>query len=675
MSGPWRDGFGESGESDAPADARNHVRSTTWLWGALIAFAFVVRFVTLDAYPLAGTTEARYAEIARVMLATEDWITPQLAPGEPFRAKPPLSTWLTAASFATGGVSASTARLPLAIWVAWAHAWRDVRAALRWREGVVLLLVIAVPYERRYLLAWCVSPMLFFTFAGNILRTADRRGRLPRTLAGRLTALYAVTFVACLALSFALLYLSVRAVYDLEIGEDLGQDADFLRTGWAESGDAAVADQIAREGAEGDLDELFIVLLDGDGRRLLASDLSDWDDIDADPSAARRVLETGDAELRTIGFRGREEDALTILAPIGEDRVVWLAESFAGRDGMMELLLAAFALTFALAVPLASSIVWLASRRAARGIEIVSAAAGAIRDGDLDRRASVGGGVVEVANLADAFNAMADRNRKLLRDMRDMTDNIAHDLRSPLTRVRIIAESSVQGNGAGDAQARAANDIVHECDRLARMIDVALDVSEAEAGVCRTPHLPVELGPLVCDVAELFDAAAEEQGIELACRSSSGLVVAGDRTALERVCVNLVDNAVKFSRPGGKVTVEVHRDASTIVLDVCDAGIGIAPGERDRVFDRYYRADDSRSSTGSGLGLAYARAVVRLHGGDIELDCAAGTRTRFRVRLPSLSPDADRTSATRVRTRTDRHPNAGASDPAKHVSCDRSSAR
>lgn len=487
--------------------------------------------------------------------------------------------------------------------------------------------------------------------AGSTKRSMSRL--LPGTLASRLTAVYALTFVALLGLAFLILYASVRTVFDYRLDGDLAEDAEWLATALAREGDAAGMRVIRREAETDDERELFIVLGTRDGSVLYSTNLDSWPGAHIDATVAARALETDELQYQTEEFEGRDSAARTVMARVGENRIAYLAESLEERDEVMEMLLASFVMVFVLAVPLASLFVWLLSRRTVEGIAAVSRTASAIRAGALERRAPVDDSVDEVRSLACSFNAMADRNQKLIDDMREMTDNIAHDLRSPLTRVRIIAESALHGSPDPRGQLAAAEDIVQECDRLTRMIDVALDVSEAEAGISRLTPVRVDLGQTVIGVVDLFDAVSEEQGIELVCDVQEGLVVDGDRTALERLLVNLVDNAIKFTPPHGAIRVSARRTSDTVTLEVFDNGAGIPAAALPRVFDRYYRADASRTTAGSGLGLSYARAVARLHGGDIDVRSEPGVSTCFTVRLSAGEPDIvrDKHSAPKRATR------------------------
>jgi signal transduction histidine kinase len=276
------------------------------------------------------------------------------------------------------------------------------------------------------------------------------------------------------------------------------------------------------------------------------------------------------------------------------------------------------------------------ARRALQGVEEVTQTATEISKGALETRVPVKARGDEIDRLATTFNSMLDRIHALITGMREMTDNIAHDLRSPISRIRGFAEMTLTTRGSLDEYETMAANTIEECDRLLGMINTMLDITETEAGAGRTTREAVDLSALVQDARELFQPLADDKGIALAADVPAGVLVLGDVQRLQRMVANLLDNAVKYTAPGGRVTVTMRSDARTVFVTVSDTGIGISESDLPQIFNRFYRGDRSRSQAGSGLGLSLAQAIASAHGGSITVSSSPGKGSTFTVTLPLL---------------------------------------
>ncbi|VAW96054.1 hypothetical protein MNBD_GAMMA23-538 [hydrothermal vent metagenome] len=216
-----------------------------------------------------------------------------------------------------------------------------------------------------------------------------------------------------------------------------------------------------------------------------------------------------------------------------------------------------------------------------------------------------------------------------------MTDNIAHDLRSPLARVRAISESMLSTDNTHQEYKSAASDTIEECDRLLQMINSILDVAEAEAGAFQTPKQKVNIHQLVQDACELFEAMAEQKCIKLVCRLENKCYIYGNIQNLQRMLANLLDNAIKYTLENGQVDVVLTCIQQEIKIIVMDTGMGIPENDQTRVFDRFFRCDQSRTHDGCGLGLSFSRAVAHSHGGDINLSSRLKKGSCFTIKLPT----------------------------------------
>jgi signal transduction histidine kinase len=274
------------------------------------------------------------------------------------------------------------------------------------------------------------------------------------------------------------------------------------------------------------------------------------------------------------------------------------------------------------------------ARRALRGVEEITRTANEIADGDLDRRVEVRSRGDELHRLAETFNTMLDRIQALIVGMREMTDNLAHDLRSPLARIRACAEMALAGGEAREELESLAINTTEECDRLLEMINITLDIAEAESGAAKLRLTNLDLVSLVRDACELFQTVAEDKQIVIATDLPEQCRLEGDLPRLQRVVANLLDNALKYTPPQGKVTITLIDEGQRLRLFVEDTGIGIPTQDVSRIFRRFYRCDRSRSEHGNGLGLSLALAFVRALGGDITVTSAVGKGSTFSVALP-----------------------------------------
>jgi signal transduction histidine kinase len=274
---------------------------------------------------------------------------------------------------------------------------------------------------------------------------------------------------------------------------------------------------------------------------------------------------------------------------------------------------------------------WLVSRSLLARIDEVTATSRTIMAGDLSGRVPVYGTGDELDRLSENLNAMLERIEQLMTGLQEVSDNIAHDLKTPLNRLRNRVEAALR-QADGEAVYRDALErTIEEADDLIKTFNALLSIARLEAGAVRETMTDIDVGTLVRDVAELYEPAAEDQGLELRSRVSKDLHVAGDRQLLGQAVANLVDNAIKYGFSGtgakrtgkrqrGSIRVVGRRQDGKVEISVADTGLGVPEAERERVLKRFVRLEEARSRPGSGLGLSLVAAVARLHGGLVRLE-------------------------------------------------------
>lgn len=275
---------------------------------------------------------------------------------------------------------------------------------------------------------------------------------------------------------------------------------------------------------------------------------------------------------------------------------------------------------------------FLMSRGMLRRIDAINRTTEQIMAGELSQRIPLKGSRDEFDVLAGNLNAMLDQIERLLQGMREVTDNIAHDLRTPLNRLRSRIEVALLGNpDRGEARVLLEQSLA-DADAMIQSFNALLSIARAETGSERTAFEPIDLSEVGRDLADLYGPLAEEKGLTFETSCPPGLMLQGNRHLLAQALANLLDNAIKYTPPGGKVTLSGQPGP---VIIVADTGPGIPAAERERVLERFVRLDADRSTPGNGLGLSLVDAVAKLHGAKLRLE---DNHPGLRVSL-ALSPD------------------------------------
>jgi signal transduction histidine kinase len=457
-----------------------------------------------------------------------------------------------------------------------------------------------------------------------------------QSLAIRLAAIYSVVFAAGAAALFGILYWVLaqsleardRAAVELRAGEF----ADAYERGGA----LALRARLNAD-ASPEVRSLFVRLLGPGGETVFATVPSDW----IEPQFERRLVPDGwggwtAQQIHSVRIpRDAARDFSVASRVLTDGRLIQVARSTDSRAVLLAPLRADFAAVGAVALLLSLSAGTFLAWRATRPLrEVANTARRILDEHDLSARIPAPRGSGELAVLARQLNTLLDKNSNHIRVLRETLDDLAHDLRTPLTRLRGTAELALR-DGGNPAEARSAlADCVEETDRVQHLLEVLLDVSAAEGGALSLRRERVDLCALASRAADLYREVAEQKNIGIAMEMPPSAEMEGDPVRLGQAISNLVDNALKYTPDGGRVTIAVAAEAGARTLTVSDTGPGVPPAERDQVWRRLYRGDTSRSQRGFGLGLTLVRAVAEAHGGSATVADGPGGGARFQLRFP-----------------------------------------
>jgi signal transduction histidine kinase len=279
----------------------------------------------------------------------------------------------------------------------------------------------------------------------------------------------------------------------------------------------------------------------------------------------------------------------------------------------------------------------LLSRNMLRRLDAINRTSGEIIKGDLTRRVPLDGSGDEFDKLAENLNRMLDRIERLMKGLREVTDSVAHDLRTPLNRLRNRLEESVARLNSSGMQAGEIERAIAETDQLIGTFNALLLIAETDAGTTRAAMSPLELGGVAADVVELYEPLAEEKKMSLSLIPGSPVAIEGNRSLIAQALANLVDNAIKYTPAGGKVRIRAAINPDSVDLSVTDSGPGIPLADRSRVTERFVRLEASRNSPGTGLGLSLVAAVAHFHNAELVLEDNMPTGLKATLRFPKVA--------------------------------------
>lgn len=462
--------------------------------------------------------------------------------------------------------------------------------------------------------------------------SSKRKSNILQTVKFRLTLMLTGLFSGLALIVFLMVYLTLTSTLKQRIDTNLFDSTQEFKALYQVHGIDALRSEFQRESEARGLRRAFFLLVSPKHEVLASSNLSTWGNLAVQ---LPRLSPNGKIGFMSMAVPGSQHKVRIIWRKLNDGNTIQIGYSLQDNEMLMARYRKTFATAFVITLLCGSIISWFVSKQAMAGVERVTQTAAKINLGNIAQQVPMGHEGEEIDTLVTSFNNMLKRIQMLVTELKGVTDNIAHDLRSPITRMRGIAETTLTGEQRLVEYQEMAAMVVEESDHLMAIINTMLEIARVDAAVEECLKKPVVISEIMRNAGELFQPFAEDKGLCLEVDiPPEPLIVYGDATRLQRVIANLLDNAIKYTSADGKVRLSAQRSHANVLVSVMDSGMGIAEKDLPHIFERFYRGDQSRSTLGNGLGLSLAQAYVRAHGGNITVASSQGLGSNFTVSLP-----------------------------------------
>jgi signal transduction histidine kinase len=456
---------------------------------------------------------------------------------------------------------------------------------------------------------------------------------LRNTLSFRLTLWYFGLFTLSAAILFGTAYMLLAVTLQQKDREAIQFELHEYASEYQRGGLDAVEKEIALQQDHAGKVVFFVRVADPENSTLLPSIPSKWNRFELTQLEKSKV--SLDKQWIHVPAKGEEEGLEITSSRLPDGNLIQVGLNSEVREEVLEHfrnLLAVMMLPI-VAIGLGGGIFFV--RRAVRPIRDLRQTLQAIlTTGKLTARAPVTDRGDELDELSTLFNSMLDRIGGLITGLQGALDNVAHDLRTPMTRLQNMAETALAADQPEELLRAALATCVEESERILTMLNTLMDISEAETGTMRLDLAQVNVHDLMRQVVELYEYVAEEKAITIVSTVPLDVTITADRNRLLQILANLLDNAIKYTPPGGQVAITAAQNHQHVHISVVDTGVGIPSEDLPKIWDRLYRGDQSRSQRGLGLGLSLVKAIVQAHHGEVAVSSQLGQGTQFLLTLP-----------------------------------------
>jgi signal transduction histidine kinase len=457
--------------------------------------------------------------------------------------------------------------------------------------------------------------------------------KIPRKINFRLALLYTLVFILSSALLFGIIYFFFSSTLGKDDYRAIQQKLLEMWASYEYGGLPAVGNQVSVEKLWGERRFSLIRVADRFGNTLVVILPEAWKSLH--PVSLQGIYSNPDRSVLRVEAGGTLNYIETGSLRLADGNLLQVGMNVEARVFALKRFREIFTLVL---FPLALISFAGGAALAARALRPLGSLNRTIRTvietGKVQTRIPVTGATGELEELVRLFNRMLDRVQRLVEGMTDALDSVAHDLKTPLARMKMSAEAALQTPDDSVQLAKAVADGLEEVEGMRSLLNALLDISEAETGVMRLNLGPVDLSAVAGDMAELYRYLAEENSITLSLEAPASLVVQADLTRIRQVLANLLDNALKYTRPGGAVLVVVKKEDRYATVYIRDNGVGITNEELELVWQRHYRGRSGGSSDGLGLGLGVVKAIVEAHHGYVSVASTYGEGSVFSFSLP-----------------------------------------
>ena len=470
--------------------------------------------------------------------------------------------------------------------------------------------------------------------------------RLLRTQAFRIVLAYVLLFAVSVSALLFFTYWNTRRTLDAQTDQIIEAEITGLSEQYQRLGLRGLAESVMNRTLHSSQGELY--LLSDSQHRPLAGNLDTWPSVSPSPD---NFVEF-DYERRINGVPETRRARGRLFTLVGNFDLL-VAQDVHDRDLTQRMFTTTLPWTVALILLFGLLGGALMSRNMLRRLDSINRTSGEIIAGNMTRRVPVSGAQDEFDILAENLNRMLDRIERLLKGLREVTDSVAHDLRTPLNRLRHRLEKSQARLSAAGSDTGEIERAIADTDQLIGTFNALLLIAETDAGTARGAMSPLDLASVAGDVSELYEPLAEENGVALTLATASVPMIEGVRSLVAQALANLVDNAIKYTPRGGRVAISINQSFAGVDLAVADSGPGIPAHDRGRVVERFVRLEASRNSPGTGLGLSLVAAVAHFHNAKLLLeDNQPGLKAILRFPRPALrlSPAGQRAQQLPART-------------------------